>query len=550
MSVRNTFNGLLWIGGLGALHGPQRPPPRRPRPHPPRARRGAPRRAADRRLPRLERPDAQRRPNRAARSPPVRRHRAVLLAIYSVGATVYVPHLFSTYATRYGVIGAVFAMISALFCVMVVLVGSAAAGREVRDELARIRRGESPADDEVHRQWDEVTGQARRGGRRCGCRSRNAGASDRQPESCSAGRTKPRSASHSGRYQGRRACRRAHHRWSRARASRHTDGREPGRRTAGRTSARQPSRRPARRADAGQPARRAARRAGHRSAGSSRSWSPAAAPGADRRRLVGVDWGVETFATLCRGPGDFAEIPNDRLLLREQDALKAAQRDLSRALRGKRSRRAARARRLLAKRSRRLANRRKDRNHQVTARLAREHGVIVTEDLSVKGMTASAKGTAAEPGRSPAEGRAQPGGPGHGARRLAVPPDQQSGRGWRSGGPGRRPQGAPLRRPTRGRVGRRRRCPERTHTLPDGRVIGRDRAAAWVLWNIGRRIVGEERARAPAPKPLQRPRERPGGGSSCQQPDLRARRPRPLRGAGGRAPARHVRLVAAPARVR
>jgi membrane protein len=86
---------------------------------------------------------------------------AVLLALYSVGATVYVPHLFSTYATRYGVIGAVFAMISALFCVMVVLVGSAAAGREVRDELDRIGRGERPAEDEIQRQWDEVTAQAR-----------------------------------------------------------------------------------------------------------------------------------------------------------------------------------------------------------------------------------------------------------------------------------------------------------------------------------------------------------------------------------------------------
>ena len=84
-----------------------------------------------------------------------------LLAVYSVGATVYVPHLFNTFATRYGVIGAVFAMISALFCVMVVLVGSAAAGREVDGELGRIRRGERPAEDEVRRQWDEVTTQAR-----------------------------------------------------------------------------------------------------------------------------------------------------------------------------------------------------------------------------------------------------------------------------------------------------------------------------------------------------------------------------------------------------
>jgi uncharacterized BrkB/YihY/UPF0761 family membrane protein len=83
------------------------------------------------------------------------------LAVYSVGASVYVPHLFSTYATRYGVIGAVFAMISALFCIMVAVVGSAAAGREIHDELGRIRRGERPAEDEVRRQWDEITAEAR-----------------------------------------------------------------------------------------------------------------------------------------------------------------------------------------------------------------------------------------------------------------------------------------------------------------------------------------------------------------------------------------------------
>jgi uncharacterized BrkB/YihY/UPF0761 family membrane protein len=86
---------------------------------------------------------------------------AGLLAIYSVGATIYVPHLFNTFATRYGVIGAVFAMISALFCVMVVVVGSAATGREVATELGRIRRGEKPAEDEVRRQWDEITAEAR-----------------------------------------------------------------------------------------------------------------------------------------------------------------------------------------------------------------------------------------------------------------------------------------------------------------------------------------------------------------------------------------------------
>ncbi|MDH6117724.1 hypothetical protein [Kitasatospora sp. GAS204B] len=86
---------------------------------------------------------------------------AVLSALYAVGATIYLPRLFSSYATRYGVVGAVFAMISALFIVMLVTVGSAAVGREVQDELGRIRRGQRPADDEIRRQWDTVVEQMR-----------------------------------------------------------------------------------------------------------------------------------------------------------------------------------------------------------------------------------------------------------------------------------------------------------------------------------------------------------------------------------------------------
>ncbi len=161
LSVRNTFNGLLWIGALtlylavtGLLHGVL----------------GHGRLELTATL--LTMPlsaifliwsgwvlSAKRISRRAL--VPFGVVGSALLAVYSVGAAVYVPHLFSTYATRYGVIGAVFAMISALFCVMVIAVGSAAAGREIRDELDRIGRGERPAEDEVRRQWDEITTQTR-----------------------------------------------------------------------------------------------------------------------------------------------------------------------------------------------------------------------------------------------------------------------------------------------------------------------------------------------------------------------------------------------------
>ncbi|MET8613526.1 YihY/virulence factor BrkB family protein [Streptomyces misionensis] len=86
---------------------------------------------------------------------------AVAIAAYSVGASLYLPLLFNTSAQRYGVVGAVFAMISALFAVMLCIVGSAAAGREIRDELTRIGHGERTPDDEVRRQWNAMVDHAR-----------------------------------------------------------------------------------------------------------------------------------------------------------------------------------------------------------------------------------------------------------------------------------------------------------------------------------------------------------------------------------------------------
>jgi len=117
-------------------------------------------------------------------------------------------------------------------------------------------------------------------------------------------------------------------------------------------------------------------------------------------RQAGLDWGVETFATLAYAPGEYAEEENASPLAAEQEALKAEGRALSKALRGRRSKNAAKARKALARRHRRVANRRKDRNHQITARLVRAHKLIVTEELAPSKMTASAKGTTEKPGRN------------------------------------------------------------------------------------------------------------------------------------------------------
>ncbi|MEU6284790.1 YhjD/YihY/BrkB family envelope integrity protein [Streptomyces sp. NPDC047028] len=86
---------------------------------------------------------------------------AVLLSAYSWGAALYLPRLFNSYADRYGVVGGVFAMLSALFSAMFVLVASAALGRETADELDRIRQHRQPSEHEVRQEWAAMVEQTR-----------------------------------------------------------------------------------------------------------------------------------------------------------------------------------------------------------------------------------------------------------------------------------------------------------------------------------------------------------------------------------------------------
>ena len=209
--------------------------------------------------------------------------------------------------------------------------------------------------------------------------------------------------------------------------------------------------------------------------------------------IAGLDWGVETYATLCHGPFRFEEVDNDRFLAQERDALSEEQRALSRALRVKRSKRAAKAKKLLARRSRRLANQRKDRTHQVTARLVREHALIVTEDLAIRNMTASARGTAEKPGK---QVKQKAGlnreildtAPGGFLSNLSIKAEEA---GCRVVFADPRKHKPSQTCPVSGEV-RKKGLGERAHTLPDGRVISRDQASAWVLWNIGRELAATE----------------------------------------------------------
>jgi putative transposase len=190
----------------------------------------------------------------------------------------------------------------------------------------------------------------------------------------------------------------------------------------------------------------------------------------------------------------FGEVANARFEQAERDGLRAAQRSLARALRGRRSQRALKAKRLLAKRSRRLANRRRDRTHQVTAQLVRKHALIVTEDLAVRTMTRSARGTAEEPGR---QVRQKAGlnraildtAPGSFLSQLACKAAEARSRLVLVDPRKRKPSQTC---PVSGLV-RKKSLGERTHVLPDGRVITRDQASAWVLWTIGQELAAADR---------------------------------------------------------
>jgi membrane protein len=76
--------------------------------------------------------------------------------ILGIAGDIYVPRLFNSYASRYGAVGAVFALISWLFVLMVALVSATAVGREVSSELDSIRRGERPSRAQIDEEWGRV----------------------------------------------------------------------------------------------------------------------------------------------------------------------------------------------------------------------------------------------------------------------------------------------------------------------------------------------------------------------------------------------------------
>lgn len=106
-------------------------------------------------------------------------------------------------------------------------------------------------------------------------------------------------------------------------------------------------------------------------------------------KAVGMDWGVETFVTLAETEDRYASVANPRFMDRPQrQRLKLLQQAVSRKT-NPRSQTRRKAVKALATEHRKIANRRKDFLHQTAAKLIARYGLIATEILNIKNMTAS-----------------------------------------------------------------------------------------------------------------------------------------------------------------
>jgi len=114
-----------------------------------------------------------------------------------------------------------------------------------------------------------------------------------------------------------------------------------------------------------------------------------------------LDWGVETLLSCVDESGDTTEIENPRWYQSSKDHIAALQQSVARKKRGSNRRKIA-ARRLRRAQGKQ-ARRRLDHLHTETNSIARQNALVAMEDLTVKNMTRSAKGTVKEPGKNVAQ---------------------------------------------------------------------------------------------------------------------------------------------------
>lgn len=209
----------------------------------------------------------------------------------------------------------------------------------------------------------------------------------------------------------------------------------------------------------------------------------------------GMDWGVNTFATIATSQGELIKIENPRHGKRTAEKLAKRQRDLARKKRG--SNRRNKAKYKIRRLHEKLKMQRHDFLHQVSSRLVKQFGMIATEQLNIAGMTRSAKGTVEVPGKRVAQKA------GLNREILDTAPSafldmiryKAESADCRMVEINTREHKPSQTCPVSGAVVKKT-LSQRTHILPDGSVIGRDHAAAIVILNVALSHHGRETANA------------------------------------------------------
>ena len=113
-----------------------------------------------------------------------------------------------------------------------------------------------------------------------------------------------------------------------------------------------------------------------------------------KSKAVGIDMGIAKLCALSDG----TVIENPKILLKYQKKLAKLQRCLAKKVKFSKSYYKVKAK--ITALHTKIADTRRDFTHKTTTEIAKNHGLVVIEDLRVKNMSASAKGTVDNPGKN------------------------------------------------------------------------------------------------------------------------------------------------------
>ena len=117
----------------------------------------------------------------------------------------------------------------------------------------------------------------------------------------------------------------------------------------------------------------------------------------ENTKAMGMDWGVSHLLTITHEDGSYTQIKNPRYYQEAKTQLLVLSQAVSRKKRG--SSRWKKSCKALSQFRAKITRKRHHDHHQLSHDIAKEYALVASENLTVKNMTASAKGTAEKHGK-------------------------------------------------------------------------------------------------------------------------------------------------------